>query len=346
MQHIAVDCRFASFHAGLGRYTRELVTALVAAGGDVRWQLIVRSADEDWIPTAANVAVHACRARHYSLAEQVRLPLLLRRLRPDVLFSPHFNVPLLCPVPFVVCVHDLILHRYPNNAHPLKQAAYHLLLRRCLARARAVVAVSRFTASELRAAYGDAVIAKTQIIGEGVGDAFSPQSAARQRAVRERYAVERPFFLYVGNAKQHKNVPALLEGYRLLQETSRELVLVTGGPEAEALSPLPPGVRLVRDVDDSDLPALYSAALAFVTASLYEGFCLPVAEAQACGCPVIASNRAAIPEVAAENALLVEPVPAALCSAMRTPPPPSAPARRSWEEPARTLFALLQSVHA
>ncbi|MBI2524271.1 glycosyltransferase, partial [Candidatus Peregrinibacteria bacterium] len=76
---------------------------------------------------------------------------------------------------------------------------------------------------------------------------------------------------------------------------------------------------------------LYSAAEAFVTASLYEGFCLPIAEARACGCPIIALNIGVMPEVLGEDGVLVEATAEALTRALRSPPPPSRGGRRLWE---------------
>ena len=104
---------------------------------------------------------------------------------------------------------------------------------------------------------------------------------------------------------------------------------MTDGHEAKKLKTAGT-VRVIQHVPDEDLPALYSSAKAFVTASLYEGFCLPVAEAEACGCPVIASDRGAIPEIASAKAKLIPPTVKDFMAAMKNPPK-SVGSIRMWE---------------
>lgn len=331
-------------HAGLGRYTRELVTHLTRQSANSRYALIVRSKDESWLERIArstHVDIVEADIPHYSLAEQIALPRLLRSLRPALFFSPHFNAPFFCPVPCAITVHDLILHRYPNAASPLKQAAYRSLMRRAVARAKGIIAVSAFTQRELIETFGASIGAKTHVIREGVDPAYRPTSAEEQQHVRDRFSLTRPYFLYVGNAKQHKNVDTLLKAYEMSGIEDTELVLVTGGIEATSLV-LPKGARMLSAVPDESLPALYGAARCFVTASLYEGFGLPVAEALACGCPVIATNRSAIPEVAQGHARLIEPTVSAFAQALRSPPKPAAPfVTGTWEAAAESTAELL-----
>jgi len=181
-----------------------------------------------------------------------------------------------------------------------------------------VIAISAFTESEIRNVYGKEL--PVTAVLEGVNPLYTPQSVQRRAEVKEAYALEKDFFLYVGNAKEHKNVRTLIRAFEKADLSDHELILVCGGVEAERLKPLPAGVRIISDVPDTDLPALYSAAMAFVTASLYEGFCLPVAEALACGCPVIATNGSAIREIAEGHAMLIEPTIDAFAEAMKHPP--------------------------
>lgn len=322
--HVGIDCRFASTTSGLGRYTRELVTHLLRRKDPIQYTLFVRSVDEGWIQSLVGSPtpyhLHPITCSHYSLAEQVLFPLAIRHSGIDLLFSLHFNVPLLCPVPFVATVHDLILHRYPNEVPFWKRTAYRWVMRHTVTHARALIAVSQFVRSEIREAYSQRAVSKVTVIHEGVDAQFFYRLEREQEEVLRKYALRPPFFLYVGNAKEHKNVPMLIHAFQKLRSSERTLVLVTSGREADGLT-TGEHIRRLTHVAEEDLPALYSAARAFVTPSLYEGFCLPIAEARACGCPVIACTIGVMPEVVGQDGTLVEATEEALTLALQAPPP-------------------------
>ena len=177
------------------------------------------------------------------------------------------------------------------------------------------------------------------MIGEGV------QMQPPMQNIREKFDLQKPFFLYVGNAKQHKNVQMLIDAFQKIGSDAKELILVTGGKEAAHLR-LVPGVHILKDVSEADLTALYKEASAFVTASLYEGYCLPVAEALSLGCPVIASDIGAIREIANTRALLIEPTVEAFATAMITEiarPSPSPNPSPSWLLTAEKISTILRN---
>ncbi len=354
---IGIDCRFAATRSGLGRYTRELVSHLLKRQDPLSYVLFVRSTQEDWLSPLKESSMHysllfepepqsrgqTTNYRHYSFSEQLLFPRQLKKANIDLLFTPHFNVPIFCPVPFIVTIHDLILHRFPNQASLFRRLGYRFLMHSVVRKAKHIVSPSNFTAQELASLYGLTLREKVVVIPEGVSSLFSLRPPEEQHSVRSRYGIEKPFFLYVGNAKEHKNVQTLIDAFHRLHREDRELVLVTAGKEVSRLH-LGGNVRLLPELPDVELAALYSSALAFVTASLYEGFCLPIVEASACGCPVIASKAGAIPEVAGEGALLVEPTVEALARAMESPPTkqmPQAVSVSSWEKAAEQTTILL-----
>ena len=326
MPVIAIDCRFASTPSGLGRYTRELVSHLLQRDDPLEYVLLIHDDAKDWITTLSQSdrwKTHIVRAGHYSIAEHRELPNIFKSIRVDLLFSLHFNVPWSCPVPFVVTIHDLILHRYPNAAPFWKRLAYRALVRHAVLRAQRIITVSTFVQGEIATFFGPDISSRIHVIHEGVSPVFRRRSEAEQDRVCRAFGIKRPFFLYVGNAKQHKNLPLLLQAWEALDARDSHLVLVTGGPETQRLR-LPPRTIRIPHIDDHDLSALYSAARAFVTPSLYEGFCLPVVEALACTCPVIAVHGGPLAEVTQGQALLIEPTIDALRSALQSPPPPPA----------------------
>lgn len=352
MALLGIDCRFASAHTGLGTYTRELVSALLAHPQPWHVVLFVSKTSDPWIShLPAGVRIIPLPFTHYSLAEQLRFPGIIRRSGIRALFSPQFNVPFFCPVPFVCTVHDLILHQYPNRASPLRQLGYRLLFWHAVRSARHIICVSQSTRDALVHAYPSVDTASVSVIAPGVSSSFHPRSAQEQGFIRRRYDLPEEFVLYVGNAKQHKNVQMLIDAFATSGRGAVELVLVTGGKEASALS-LAPRVRTLRDVDQQDLPALYSTARGFVSPSLAEGFGLPMLEAQACGCPVLAIRRDSIPAECAAQAILVEPTVAALAEGLkqllsthdRRVLSADARARYSWHSTAEHVADILTTV--
>lgn len=319
MRHVGIDCRFAGERAGLGTYTRGIVHALLSREDGLAYTLFVRSANEPWIaslPKHPSLTITEAPFRHYSFGEQWSFPSLLRRSGCDLLFFPHFNAPLLCPVPFCITVHDLILHRYPNEAGFLKRLAYRFILASSLRRARCVFAVSEYTKNDVVRFY-PYVVGKISVASPGIDPVFfDPVNAVAVRALRERYGLQRPFLLYIGNCKQHKNVPMLLEAFLMAAIAGTDLVLLCSGKQCDALLTSDAVKRI--SVDDSELQTLLAASSGLVTATFDEGFGLPMVEAMACGVPVLATRCGAIPEVCGEHALLVEPTVPALASGMRS----------------------------
>ncbi len=315
MTRIGIDCRFASGLGGLGTYTRELVTALVARNDPWTYVLFVSSPDKVWHQHLSCEKI-VVPYRHYTLSEQIFLPGLYRASHIDVLFAPHFSTPLLSRIPTVCTIHDLILHHYPNQASLIKRIAYRMLFAHAVNHSAHILSVSEATKTDLMAAYPSLRSEKVTVAYPGVSPLFHPADTAMVDQAKAQYGLTKPYFLYVGNCKQHKNVPLLLSAFQSLQSLDTELILVTSGKEADHLS-LPAGVRILRDMSFASLPALYTGAIACVTASLFEGFGLPVIEAMACGCPVIAPNRTSIPEVSCGKATLLEPTSEAFAAAMR-----------------------------
>jgi len=150
-------------------------------------------------------------------------------------------------------------------------------------------------------------------IHSGVSRAYF--DAKPDELVTRRYGLIKPYFLYTGTIEPRKNVDALLDAYRALPADVRESwdLAVAGSPGWKCDSTMArlrdpvTGVRYLSYVPESDLPALFATASAFVYPSLFEGFGLPIAQAMACGAPVLTSNTAALVEIAGGAAQLVDP---------------------------------------
>ena len=244
-------------------------------------------------------AALAHRAGH--VWEQLALPVAARRA--GLLLSPANLAPLAYPRNAVV-IHDSAPFREPSWYTRLYGAWHRTALPRIARRARLVIAPSEHMRAELIELFalpGDSVAA----IAPGVDPSFStpgdPQPLVR------RHGIDRPYALAVGTDGPRKNL-ALLD--RIAPELARNgLDVVIAGSSRPYLPQGGAGGRARRlgYVADEDLPALYAGAAVFAMPSLYEGFGLPCVEAMAAGTPVVAADRAALPEACGGAALLADP---------------------------------------
>ncbi len=239
------------------------------------------------------------------------------------------GIPLFCKAgKYVVTIHDVIPLVLPW-AFPLR---HRLVVATAFARIRKQaerVIVPSTAAAEDVVHFLRVERERISIIPMGCEPRFQPIGEPVQAAaLRRRYNLPERYILFVGTLEPRKNVQTLLRAFaQLIAETPQDdLTLVIAGGKGwggedymstvDALK-LHAHVHFAGFVDDEHLPELYRGALLFVYPSLYEGFGLPVLEAMACGTPVITSNRASLPEVAGDAALLVDPTrPEALAAAM------------------------------
>lgn len=302
---------------GIGRYTRELAHALIAADPDSTYRLFSAKMSgpppvPDSLPVAPNVAhcvAPAGEAWLYRLWYRLRLPLPVQWVTGDIdLFhSPDFVLPPVSGgIPTILTVHDLSFVFYPN-AYPAQLVDYlNRVVPWSVGRATHVLADSQSTKDDLQRVW-NVPGEKITVLLSGVSSRFLPvEDAAQLRSARARYGLDgAPYVLTVGTVQPRKNYPMLVRAFRPVAERHPHALAIAGGKgwladellaEIERQG-LQDRVRLIGFVDDADLPALYSAATAFAFPSLYEGFGLPLLEAMACGAPVVTSNASSLPEV-------------------------------------------------
>jgi glycosyltransferase involved in cell wall biosynthesis len=277
---------------------------------------------------------------------------MLFRKRPKAYFTPGFNPPLYSPVPFVFTIHDLNHLHFLENSNAMKRCFYHMHMRPACRRAFRVLTVSEFSRRAIIewANLGDE--GKVINVGNGISAVFSPEGKVHDPGY--------PYLVYVGNRKSHKNVRRLIEAYAASGVCSDVKLLLSGNPDGETerltrLFALNGHVSYAGNIAEDRIGEYFRGATALVFPSLYEGFGLPVAEAMACGTPVITSNVTALPETAGDAALLVDPTDtAAIADAIRAMVSDSAlrnklrerglmrAARYSWEGTAGKVRDVLQ----
>lgn len=244
-------------------------------------------------------------------AEHSWLPAEARRRRLDLIHHGVGTTPFLKTLPSAVTVHDIQYRHYPENFPRLKLAWLRLNVPHSVRRCEVVTVPSEWAKKDLVASF-HVDPEKVRVVPFGSEDLFG-ESPSPADAVRQRYRLERPFFLFPARTYPHKNHRFLVEAYAPL---AGEADLVLTGPPwfrdgevaaAARRMGLAGSVRHVGLVPRGDLAGLYRGAAALTYPSRFEGFGAPVLEAMALGCPVLASNVTALPEVAGDAGILLDP---------------------------------------
>lgn len=316
--------------AGIGRYVRHITGALADVLAREPHAPEVRLLVQGLRPAVLPPPPEGFRYRRTPFSERT-LARLWHRLGaplPVETFAGHvalyhgmdFTLPPTLPrTRTVVTVYDLAYERYPDDTMPGMQQHLARLVPRAVAQADRVIAISQATRADLVALYG-ADPSRVAVIVPGVDSRFNPErQPGERRRIREKYGLPGgDFLLTVGTLQPRKNHARLVEAYaRALDAAASEVPLVIAGARGWAYGAVHDAIGRLKlaghvifpgFVDDADLPALYRTALAVAYPSLYEGFGLPVAEAMACGTPVVTSNVSSLPEAAGDAALLVDPL--------------------------------------
>ena len=316
---IGIDARKAQ-DFGIGTYIRNLVGALAEIDVENRYVLLANREGREALPELPdNFRIVTESAKVYSMREIAAMSFHLRRLELDLYHSTHYVLPAMLPCPAVATIHDIIHLLYPDFL-PNRLALLYAqrMIRSTLARGSRIIAVSQNTKDDL-VEYFDTQPEKIEVIHNGVEDTFR-QQMKREDVDRwlKNLEVERPYLLFVGNPKPHKNLDNVVKAYARALRIKRfdgQLVCVGARRAAEfkihqRAEQLGIGdrIQLLGHVAQEALPALYQGAELFVYPTLYEGFGLPVVEAMASGTAVLTSNTSALREIAEGYAHLVDPL--------------------------------------
>lgn len=307
--HVAVDARMST-DAGIGTYLQQLVPRLAAARPGWRFTALghpdrLRSLGWD---TLRNLDIVSCTARVYSLAEQIDVPKATPRTA-DILFVPHYNIPMFGSKRLVVTVQDVCHLALPDSTPGPAARLYAKGMFRWIRRnASAVIFPSQFSRSEMERVVGTPN-GRTFVTPLGV-DAFW-WSGAKTNGNGDRV----PYVVSVGSQKRHKNLPALMRAFsRVSHRIPHRLLLIgralglNADPEiAREAANVGDRVRMLGEVDGATLRMLVAGADAMATTSLYEGFGFPPLEAMAAGVPCVVSRAGSLPEVCGDAALYCDP---------------------------------------
>ncbi len=312
---------------GIGRYTRELVRALIALDTGNEYRFFSAKQPPilpvpDPIPAAPHVQYRPAPVDErwlYRLWYRLRLPLPVQWVtgQLDLFHSPDFVLPPVSGgIPTLLTVHDLSFVHSPET-FPAQLVSYlNRVVPWSVGRATHILADSLATKQDLIDVW-QVPTEKVSVLYCGVNAMFRPITNVDQlTAVRRKYNLSKKnYILCVGTVQPRKNYQMLIRAFTPLANKVPHHLVISGGKGwlydemmAEvARQDLMDRVHFIGFVDDADLPALYSAATLFAMPSLYEGFGLPLLEAMACGVPVLSSNVSSLPEVVGETAVQLSP---------------------------------------
>lgn len=282
-RRVALDARLTrQLSVGMKAYTRELTARLPRIAPDLEFITFTHGKNFGWY-------------------EQVVLPLAIRGARPGVTHFMSQYAPLVAPHPFIITIHDLIHLLFPQNFKTKVGPYYRTVVRSLCARATRVITDDDRTVDDL-VRFLQVDRRRVRVIPLGVDNLFL-------RPIKPVRA-PKPYFLYVGNHRAHKDLPTLFKAWQALPRDWKIDLYVTGADDfaGQLQERAQPGREIVAlgDLKTERLAELYAGAVALVHPSLREGFGLPMLEAMAARCPVIACGDA-LPDVLRGAALVFAP---------------------------------------
>ena len=330
---IAINARTlrAVPHDGIGWFTLEVVSGIVSAHPEDRFVMIgdrryhtlpVEGTNVEYI-TIPLRTVHPILWYKW---HEIFLPRVLKKTGAEVFIAPDGIMPLRTDVPCVPVIHDLNHEHRPGDIPRSERIYYRHFFPRFARKAVRVVTVSGFSADDISKTYGISRD-KIDVVPNGVADIFSPPLAGEAEATRGQYTGGRPYFLFVSNFSPRKNVETVVSAFNQFRKgghgdhvlllAGKRLYLTREIDRAVESSPYGSDILFTGSVARDVLRRLYGAAEALVFVPWFEGFGIPVVEAQRCGTPCILSDSSSLPEVSGGAALCVSPADAgAIAEAM------------------------------
>jgi glycosyltransferase involved in cell wall biosynthesis len=299
---IYVNARFLTQDlTGVQRFAQEISLALSKIRDDVVF-LSPENIIHAEVASQLNVKIIGNKSGH--LWEQLELPSFLRKQGSPLLINLCNTAPVFYSNKFVTH-HDVIYKHYPQSYSAKFRFVYNNFVPLMLRSSKALLTVSEFSKKELHAAF-NYPLNNIHVINNAVASQFQPESLEPSE--------ERPYLLAVSSPNYHKNFHGLVSAFTQMRNNQEVVLKIIGSanknfagvnfsPDAMQAD----NIQFVGRVSDESLIELYSNARAFVFPSLYEGFGIPPLEAQACGCAVVSSNKASLPEVLADSVLYFDP---------------------------------------
>lgn len=306
---------------GIGRYIENTLREILLLDKNNSYELLINPSDKKDIRLKAdNLALVETDVPWFGVKEQTELLKVINKQNPDLVHFTNFNFPVAYRGRFVITIHDLTLLHFRNlKASPMNKAYYllkeqimkNVVLKRGITKAQAILVPSEYVKEDVATTF-KVRRSRIQVTNEAADKDF-----ASPRINLEKFGIDRPYILYVGNAYPHKNLERLIIAFgKLITEFVLDYQLVIAGKKDDFHKNLEEAVReeglnervlFPGYVTDQELAGLYKNASLYTFPSLSEGFGLPPLEAMAHNLPVASSNTTCLPEILGEGALYFDP---------------------------------------
>lgn len=302
--------------AGVGRYTRELAAHLAKIAGNDQLSFFyfdfMRRGLSFPLPQAHGARWCPGRLAQFCWKKLNWPPFDRLAGRADLYHFTNFIIPPLTRGKKVVTIYDASFLRHPAYTESRNLAYLRARIDATVARADAIITISRFSADELAAFFPEARN-KIHVIYPGVLEPAIRPPAERRADILKSPGIRKPYILTVGTLEPRKNIPFLIEVFEKMKDFDGTLVIAgrLGWKYSSILESLRTSarakdIRVIQDATDEELAAIYYQAELFIYPSFYEGFGFPPLEALACGVPVISSAGGSLPEVLGAGAVIIE----------------------------------------
>ncbi|PIW36745.1 MAG: hypothetical protein COW24_03610 [Candidatus Kerfeldbacteria bacterium CG15_BIG_FIL_POST_REV_8_21_14_020_45_12] len=303
-----------------GGVTRFLVNLFHNLQSDTNIEYILFTDDESLVETFPGMTVVVVKSKHKLLWDYFASLKAAKKYNVDIVFYTKNIVPFShfrLPAKKVIFVYDLGYYEKTIQAYPFMDTLYMKMhFPFSVRQAHAILPISSYTKDDLIAKL-KADPKKITVMLLAAEDWYQHNDDSNKiSAVKDKYKISSPFLFYCGNLSERKNLRRVIEAFNQIKDQIPDHNLYFAGPktlgsEADlelASTLLGDRFKHIGFADEADMPALYSAADVYLFPSLYEGFGLPILEANACGCPVLTSNATSCPEIAGTGAHIVDPL--------------------------------------
>lgn len=319
---IAIDARmYGDF--GIGRYNRNLIYHLQQIDKVNQYFILHTKIDFNDFDYQKNFKKKLANFHWYGLTEQFKMPGVLKKIKPDLVHFPHFNVPIFYHGKYVVTIHDLTHQYFQMNEvtthgkliYKAKQFGYRTVFKNAVTKSDKILVPSNYVKNLLIKEWTvpeNKIVVTYEAVEDKMFTILNNLTHKKLDQIMGKFNIKSPYLFYVGNAHPHKNVEGLIKAFLELKENHQDLKLVLSGHDKYFWPRIKNEFKnmdiiYTGQVSDEELVVLYKNSEAFIMPSFEEGFGIPLLEAMACGTPVVSSNKASLPEIGGDAAVYFDP---------------------------------------